>query len=123
MTKPIIYRGRQYPADWPQIARAIKERGGWHCEWCNAAHGEAHPKTGSRVVLTVHHLGAPDLAANRPGDKHNKLDCRPENLVALCQRCHLWADLDDHLEHAALTRRRNKIRAGQIEFEVITREV
>ena len=47
------------------------------CEWCGAENGEAHPVTGSRVVLTVAHV----------------FDDRPEaaglmNLAALCQRCH-----------------------------------
>lgn len=114
--KRIIYRGREYPPDWPEIARAIKEREGWHCGWCNAAHGLPHPKTGAKVVLTVHHLGAPDLANNRPGDPHDKFDCRPENLVALCQRCHLWADQESHKQKAAVTRRQRKIERGQLEF-------
>lgn len=47
------------------------------CEWCGAENHQAHPVTGSRVVLTVAHV----------------YDDRPEasqllNLAALCQRCH-----------------------------------
>lgn len=112
--KPIIYRGNEYPPNWPEIARAIKERAGWHCEWCNAAHGEAHPITGSKVVLAVHHLGAPDMLANQPGNPHDKFDNRPENLVALCQRCHLWADQESHIRRAAATRRQKKLERGQL---------
>jgi len=37
-----------------------------------------------------------------------KMDVRPENLVALCQRCHLLADLPLHMEHARITRRKKK---------------
>lgn len=62
----------QYPADWPEIAQGIKHKAGWQCEHCGHPHDVP---TGH--VLTVHHL-------NR-----NKADCRWENLVALCQRCHL----------------------------------
>lgn len=113
--KRIIYRGREYPTDWPKIAREIKERAGWVCEWCNAPHGQPHYKTGSMVVLTVHHLGAPK-PGNLPGDTHDKFDCRPENLVALCQRCHLWADRDSHIAKAAVTRRQKKIKKGQLEL-------
>ena len=61
-----------YPPDWPEIARAVKERAGWRCEHCGHPHD---PATGH--VLTVHHLDG------------NPANCAPENLVALCQRCHL----------------------------------
>lgn len=61
-----------YPDDWDTIAWYIKHMAGWRCENCNHPHNRP---TGH--VLTVHHLN---------GDK---ADCSPENLVALCQRCHL----------------------------------
>lgn len=44
-----------------------------------------------RVILTVHHVGV-DKPDGSPGSPHDKMDCRPENLKALCQRCHLVAD-------------------------------
>lgn len=61
-----------YPGDWEEIARAIKNEAGWCCEHCGHEH---EVETG--YVLTVHHLD---------GDPAN---CACENLVALCQRCHL----------------------------------
>ena len=86
-------RRDRYPADWEAISLALREAAGWRCEWCGARHGQPHPRTGSRVVLTVAHLGAPtaaDLAAGRCwGDPHDKHDTRDCNLAALCQRCHL----------------------------------
>ncbi len=59
--------------------------------------------TATKIVLTVAHLGTvhPD---GTPGDKHDKHDCRDENLAALCQRCHLLYDLDDHILNAMNTR-------------------
>lgn len=68
-----------------------------------------HP---TRIVLTVAHLGThyPD---GRPGDKHDKMDVRDENLAALCQRCHLLYDIDDHVAHAKETRLRKKQQAIQ----------
>lgn len=45
------------------------------------------------------------------------MDCRPENLKAMCQRCHLSFDRDEHALNAAKTRRRKKIEAGQLEFD------
>lgn len=61
-----------YPFNWKEIADDIKTRAGWRCEHCDELH---NPQEG--YCLTVHHLD---------GDKAN---CDYENLVALCQRCHL----------------------------------
>lgn len=52
---------------------------------CDARHGEPHPETGSRVVLTVAHMDQ-DPANNDPA-----------NLRALCQRCHLAWDREDNI--------------------------
>ncbi len=57
----------------------------------------------TRVVLTVHHIGCPH-PDGRAGDPRDKMDVRPENLTALCQRCHLLADLDHHMQNARRTR-------------------
>lgn len=109
---------KRYPSDWEQISLRIRgERAGWKCEWCGAANGEPHPDTGSKVVLTVAHLGTPH-ADGRPGNKHDKLDVRPENLAALCQRCHLNYDRDEHVANAARTRRRKRAESGQMEMSL-----
>jgi len=44
------------------------------------------------VVLTVAHLD------------HNPANCDPENLRAMCQRCHLAYDAEHHRRNAARTR-------------------
>jgi hypothetical protein len=59
------------------------------------------------VVLTVHHIGV-DKPDGTPGDPHDKMDVRDENLVALCQRCHLLADLPLHIANAKATRKRKR---------------
>lgn len=58
----------------------------------------------TKVVLTVAHLN------------HTPSDCRDENLLAMCQACHLRYDLDHHKINSAETRRRKKIKAGQLSF-------
>lgn len=93
---PIDYS--EYPADWHEISLRIREeraRGRCECDGkcghhhpngrCEAMNGEPHPRTGSRVVLTVAHW--PD------SDKQNVED---DNLHALCQSCHLSLDRDLH---------------------------
>lgn len=97
----------KYPPDWDEISLKKRQGAGWKCEWCGAVHGERHPITGSRVILTVHHIGVakPD---GTPGSRHDKLDCRDENLAALCQRCHWIADWDIHHEKAVAAIREKK---------------
>lgn len=93
-----------YPPDWPAISRRIRsERAGNRCEWCGAVNGQPHPITGSRVILTVAHLRAAS----------STMDCRDEVLAALCQRCHLTYDRDQHVAKAAQTRRRKREETGQ----------
>lgn len=133
----------RYPDNWPEISLRIRERDGWKCKWCGVANGAigSRDKKGrwwpeedilglddgegyelfgavvkrTKIVLTVHHLGA-DRPDGSKGDVHDKLDCRDENLLSLCQRCHLLADLDTHIINAAKTRRRKRIEAGQMEL-------
>ena len=72
----------RYPRDWARRSRFVRfYRARNQCEWCGARNHQAHPITGSRVVLTTAHV----------------YDHRPEvahllNLAALCQRCHLNHD-------------------------------
>lgn len=117
----------RYPNDWIEISNYIRfERAQGQCECsgecgkhegrCEAVHNDHHPITGSRVVLTTAHLGTDT------GDKHDKMDVRPENLKAMCQRCHLIFDLSDHLAHAKETRvnkqRAALLSAGQLEMDL-----
>lgn len=76
-------------------------------------------KQDTYVILTVHHIGV-DKPDGTVGDPHDKMDCRPENLTALCQRCHLIADLPMHMENAKRTRLEKKRQeiadSGQMEL-------
>jgi hypothetical protein len=61
-----------YPPDWPEIAKQVKDEAGWKCRRCDHPHD---PEAG--YILTVHHL---DM---------NPANNAWWNLVALDQRCHL----------------------------------
>jgi 5-methylcytosine-specific restriction endonuclease McrA len=140
-------RREAYPADWESISLAVRERAGWKCELCGAPNKAVICRLKSdpfqwrevsfaeceewaafgwhsvqwyrpvRVMLTVHHAGVPKPDGS-PGDRHDKSDNRPENLQALCQRCHLYADLDIHIANAHRTRRARKLAAGQLELGI-----
>jgi hypothetical protein len=109
---------RKYPTNWSEISFDIRaNRANWHCEKCGAENGQPNPLTGKIVVLTVAHLGI-DRPDGTPGNKYDTMDCRHENLMAMCQRCHLEYDRDDHIRSAARTRFRNRNKrreeAGQL---------
>lgn len=63
--------GSQYPANWKEIAKRVKDEHNWTCVRCGAAHNPP------QVIMTVHHL---DM------DPGNNVWW---NLCCLCARCHL----------------------------------
>lgn len=82
----------RYPKNWKQIRAAILDRAGNRCEFCGVENHtyRLNPKTGkqARIVLTIAHLD------------HTPEHCEPNNLRALCQRCHNAYDA----EHRKQTR-------------------
>lgn len=72
---------KKYSPMWSVIRAKILSRAKNRCELCNAENYTPHWKTGSRVVLTVHHINF-DINDNRD-----------YNLLALCQRCHNKLDM------------------------------
>lgn len=88
----------RYPREWKRIRAEILIRAGNRCEGspafpdCRARNGDAHPVTGSRVVLTIAHLD------------HQPENVEPSNLRAWCQRCHNTYDAPTR----AANRRRRK---------------
>lgn len=124
----------KYPKDWPEISKRIRfERAKGRCEWCNAPHGGFRDEEGLwfepefaetfphmaegmiKIVTTTAHLGV-DKPDGTPGDKADTMDCREENLAALCQRCHLNFDRKQHIQNRYHNRRARLIQAGQIEM-------
>lgn len=111
----------RYPDDWKAISKRVRDEAGQRCEWCKvpngvlirrgatsdgrhvwrlcsdsaymdgfcAKTGETVPNTmedevgygpAVKIVLTVAHLD------------HTPENCAPENLKALCQKCHITYD-------------------------------
>ncbi len=71
----------KYPHDWDEIACRIKHAADWCCEKCQMQCRRPSETFDTHVrTLTVAHIN------------HIELDCRGENLVALCSACHLKYD-------------------------------
>jgi 5-methylcytosine-specific restriction endonuclease McrA len=110
---------KRYPADWKAISARIRERDGNRCKWCGVENGalgyreadgtfvetpglqaEAARLDGHkviRIVLTVAHV-----------HDHAPENCEPDNLAALCQRCHNRHDLPNRRRNAAATLRKRR---------------
>jgi 5-methylcytosine-specific restriction endonuclease McrA len=90
----------RYPKDWKQIRASILERADNCCEFCGRRNHTTHinEKTGKvvKVVLTIAHLD------------HTPENCDPDNLRALCQKCHNAYDA----KHRAETRRESMRKVG-----------
>ncbi len=86
-----------YPKNWKEIRAKILARANNRCEFCGVENHTMrfNPKTGkeAKIVLTVAHLD------------HNPENCDPENLRALCQRCHNQYDA----AHRAETRKQTRL--------------
>lgn len=91
----------RYPKNWKDIRQQILARAALQCERCKANQYQAHPVTGSKVVLTIAHLD------------HQPENNDPANLAALCQRCHLAYDQEHHMRNASATRAR---KPGQLDM-------
>lgn len=90
----------RYPRDWHLRSKFVRfVRGKGRCEWCDAVHGQLHPETGARVILTAAHVydESPEAASLL-------------NLAGLCQRCHNRLDAP----RRARRRRENRFRQQEI---------
>lgn len=98
-----------YPSDWKWLSKQVIATAKDRCELCYAPNGavvcrsenaidsDEHPwrfqtdtdaadeeKT-TKIILTVHHIDS------------DKTNSKKQNLIALCQRCHLRLDLQKHM--------------------------
>ena len=109
-----------YPANWNEIREAILKRANNRCEFCgvenhikgfrtksgqflrtdnnelNARIAECLHHKIFKIVLTIAHLD------------HNPKNNSPENLRALCQKCHLNYDKKHHAETRRKTLQKKK---------------
>ncbi len=75
----------RYPKNWKEIRASILQRANNKCEFCGIENYSIR-ENGSKVVLTIAHLD------------HTPENCNPENLRALCQKCHNTYDAEHRKE-------------------------
>lgn len=115
----------RYPDNWPEIRRAILERAGHCCEFCgveNYAVGYwdpggffcyVHEKSFDdpsgipriKIVLTIAHLD------------HTPENCDPDNLRALCQKCHNNYDIENRVKE-----RRDRLHRVKADGDLFTKQ-
>lgn len=122
----------RYPSNWKEIRLKILERAEDRCEFCKAPNRTRIARGGGEDVGTYmtddcevycdetgEYLGqrrASNYDMHRMTDivltiahlDHEPENCDPENLKALCQKCHLNYDKEHHKRNAAITRHNNK---------------
>ena len=78
---------KRYPANWKQIAFAVKEKAEWKCEKCGLqCRKPGEPFDTHKRTLTVAHLD------------HTPENVNDDNLMAMCPKCHLRYDAKQHAE-------------------------
>lgn len=123
----------RYPAAWPQIRERILQRARNRCEECGLynhwwgwrdAAGKFHrvskrplidarpkdepPRPPFEVASTQGVIRIIEIVLTIAHLDHRPENCDPDNLRALCQRCHLAYDLPHHLQTAYATRREGR---------------
>jgi 5-methylcytosine-specific restriction endonuclease McrA len=91
----------RYPKNWKEIRSKILARAA-SCEWCNAKNYLPHPVTGSKVILTIAHIF-----------DHSPENCDPNNLAALCQKCHNGHDAKTRSKNRKSRRDKGKKRGAR----------
>lgn len=115
----MTFRRHRYPANWRTIVAGILQRAGELCECtgqCGAPHdgGRCNAPQHAMIVReetrrwrwTEHHCNGVCMGESCPAKRvvltvahvdHDEQHNAPENLLALCQRCHLVMDGADNL--------------------------
>jgi len=94
-----------YPVDWPQIARAVKEANLWCCSQCGRQCRRPGESAGA-PILTVAHFD-------------HDYEGQEIFVAALCARCHLQHDAPYGAQFRLRRRLKAQRQAGQLLFGFI----
>jgi hypothetical protein len=136
-------KGR-YPANWKDIRASILARAKDCCEQCKVPNGERIAR-GAGVFENTYQMNDATVRSADNGESYGKVrmseyevknmvdivltiahldhvpeNCAPENLKALCQRCHLRYDAQHHAETARATRKARMAVGDMFAMEVVS---
>jgi hypothetical protein len=94
----------RYPKNWPEIRERIRKRANDKCEWCGIPN-YAWVNRFTREICTRDEWDAIKIICTTAHLNHIPEDCKDENLVFLCQRCHNRYDAP----HRKNTRKKSKL--------------
>lgn len=94
---PIDYS--EYHPLWHQISKLVRAEANNRCEECSLLNHSFVKREGkikpTKIILTVAHMD------------HDKTNNRRSNLKALCQKCHLGHDIQQHVANRKYGRKHN----------------
>ena len=121
----------KYPENWEIISWNVRESQGWKCKFCGVRGGDIGYRDSTGIFHRLYNITDTDDTLMRDAEEyggvsipydarkikivltvahlnHDTEDNREENLVALCQKCHLRYDSEIHRKNRTVTRRRKK---------------
>ncbi len=138
-----MIRKQDYPPHWHQLSLAARERAGQKCEWCGAPNGLwilRNEKTGTKIFRSINNViglypsndfkvaedqnltkreykaaGMVKIILTVAHLDRDRTNNAPENLGALCQRCHLNHDRQaQHIPHRKYGRYHDRGHQGKL---------
>ena len=113
---PLYPGGSTRSPEWRELREEVLDRSGWRCDFCLVEHGMTISMLGDGTFMTgtggvycdrtggFLRLSHPSFEPGRPvlivlavcHKDHDPTNNNPDNLLALCQKCHLRHDAKEH---------------------------
>jgi hypothetical protein len=109
-----------YPDNWEYVSLFVRGKADWKCQAC----GKRCRSSGEPIQAFINRVDADLEAEIRKHPirycltvahlNHKPMDCRIENLMAMCAPCHLKYDAEYHAEQRKINRYKLLEKNGQL---------
>jgi len=107
----------KYPSNWREISLSVRAAANWKCQWCGGANKsvvqrtpngpveilvvwnnqlQGHEDTSAMRASRLRELGLTKIVLTTAHLDRDTTNNARENLAALCQKCHLGHDKEQH---------------------------